>query len=349
MRPRSGRPLLVGLAAAVTVACSACSISLQSLPKPGTQTGPSYQLHATFANVLNLPTNAQVREGSALIGQVGSINTRDFRAQVVLNIRSGVRLPVGSTAQVRFDTPLGDEFVVVQVPPGPSTGPFLANGAVLGEEQTSTAPSVEDTLAALGTVLNGGGLNQLQTIIDELNKTFDGNQPQIRSLLQDITASTVSLSTHASDIDTALASFGHLADVLNSGRTTITQAIDAIAPGVSVLASENSDFSNLFTQLTNLSTVANSVISQTTQSSVNDAKQLLPLLNQLVGVESQLGPALTDIAKFESTTPKVAPGNYLQVSVTATANLNSAPCMVGSCSGNTTGAAVSALLQGGLP
>jgi phospholipid/cholesterol/gamma-HCH transport system substrate-binding protein len=329
------------------VACTGCSISLQSLPKPGTQSGPGYRLHATFANVLNLPINAQVREGSALIGQVASISTRDFQAQVVLNIHQGVRLPVGTAAQVRFDTPLGDEYVVVQVPPTSGEGPWLADGSVLDEQQTSTAPSVEDTLAALGTVLNGGGISQLQIIIDELNKTFDGNQPQIRALLEDITASTASLAAHATDIDQALASIGRLADVLNQGSGTITKAIDAIAPGVSVLAAENSDLDNLLTQLTSLTTVGNQVIAQTAQSSVNDAKELLPLLNQLVGVENQLGPDLADIAQFESTTPKVAPGNYLQVSVSASANLNSAPCTVGAPCGGVQ--AVSAILEGSLP
>lgn len=348
MRRIPARPAAaVWVASLACVACAGCSIGLQSLPKPGTQTGPAYRLHATFANVLNLPLNAQVREGSALIGQVGTISTTDFQAQVVLKIRQDVRLPVGTTAQVRFDTPLGDEYVIVQVPPVSSSGPWLADGSTLSEQQTSTAPSVEDTLAALGTVLNGGGINQLQTIIDELNKTFDGNQPQIRALLEDITTSTASLAGHAGDIDQALASFGRLADVLNTGGGTITRGIDAIAPGVSVLANENTDLSNLLTQLTSLSTVANQVISQTSQNSVNDAKQLVPLLNQLVSVENRLGPDLADIAQFEATTPKIAPGNYLQVSVSASANLNSAPCTVGAaCAGPQ---AVSALLEGALP
>jgi phospholipid/cholesterol/gamma-HCH transport system substrate-binding protein len=331
----------------LVVTCAGCSISLQSLPKPGTQTGASYHLHATFANVLNLPINAQVREGSALIGQVSSISTRDFQAQVVLKIHQAVRLPMGSTAQVRFDTPLGDEYVVVQVPPGENSGPWLTDGAVLDEHQTSTAPSVEDTLAALGTVLNGGGISQLQTIIDELNKAFNGNEPQIRSLLEDITASTASLAAHTDDIDHALASFGRLADVLNKGSDTITKGIDAIAPGVSVLAAENTDLGNLLTQLTSLSTVANQLIAQTTQTSINDAKQLLPLLNQLAGVENQLGPDLADIAQFEATTPKIAPGNYLQVSTSATAALNSAPCTVEAPCGGPQ--AVSSLLEGALP
>ena len=47
--------------------------------------------------------------------------------------------------------------------------------------------------------------------------------------------------------------------------------------------------------------------------------------NQIVSVESRLGPDLADIQQFETETPKVTPGNYLQVSVTAQVKINSAP------------------------
>ena len=48
-----------------------CALSLQSLPKfSGISTG-TYPVQAVFANVLNLPTDAQVRDGAEVVGQVG--------------------------------------------------------------------------------------------------------------------------------------------------------------------------------------------------------------------------------------------------------------------------------------
>jgi len=38
---------------------SSCGISLQSLPKIGGISGPTYKLTAYFTNVVNLPANAQ--------------------------------------------------------------------------------------------------------------------------------------------------------------------------------------------------------------------------------------------------------------------------------------------------
>jgi hypothetical protein len=77
----------------------------------------------------------------------------------------------------------------------------------------------------------------------------------------------------------------------------------------------------------------------------------------MVGVESQLGPTLTDLAKFESMTKQIAPGNYLQLSLNGTAIVsqtpllgpNSAPSSSGSSSSNATTQSINGLLGAGLP
>jgi phospholipid/cholesterol/gamma-HCH transport system substrate-binding protein len=351
---RAGPVRGIAALAAVGLLTAGCGLSLQSMPKIGGLGGATYQIHARFSNVLNLPANAPVREGSALVGQVGSITTHDFKADLVLNIRKNVRLPVGTTAQTRFDSPLGDDYVVLQVP-AQSNGPWLAEGATLGEAQTSTAPSVEDTLAALSAVLNGGGINQLGVVINELNKTFHGNEPQIRGFLEQITTAVSSLSAHSGDIDIALIAIANLNTQLSAGSGTITAGIDAIAPAVTVLANENNDLTQLNTNVSQLAAVANSIFSQSAQSVVNDINQLLPVVNQLSGVAQQLGPALADIARFEATTPKIAPGNYLQVAITAGVNINSnpnAPTITAAANaagpGSGSARAVTSLLSGGL-
>ena len=69
-----------------------------------------------------------------MVGQVGTIATRDFQADLTLDIKTSVHLPAGTTAQIRFDNPLGDEYVLLQAPPtltaalGPGTTRFLAPG-----------------------------------------------------------------------------------------------------------------------------------------------------------------------------------------------------------------------------
>jgi hypothetical protein len=88
------------------------------------------------------------------------------------------------------------------------------------------------------------------------------------------------------------------------------------------------------------------------------------VVNQMVGVESQLGPTLTDLAKFESQTKKIAPGNYLQLSLDGTAIVNQSPLLgpnsgtssaspstthAGSSSPGSSSQAINGLLGAGLP
>lgn len=340
---RQWKTLAASLVLAIGV--SGCGFSLQSFPKIGSQHGPSYPLRARFTNVLNLPADAQVREGAAVVGQVSSISTHNFLADLTLAIRRGIRIPVGTTAEVRFDSPLGDEYVLLTPPANQAKG-WLASDAVIPATATSTAPSVEDVLTVLGTVLNGGGISQLHTIVSQLNDALDGNQSQIRDLLGQLATTLGSLAAHTPDIASAISAVGSLAAQLNAGAGVITRGIVVLAPATRVLASENSDLHALLVQLTNLSRTANRIVAASGDDSVNDAHQLLPVVNQLVGVESKLGPDLTDIARFEAETPKIAPGDYLQVAVNLNAEFAPGPADADAPSGSS---AVTALLENGLP
>jgi phospholipid/cholesterol/gamma-HCH transport system substrate-binding protein len=369
MRPASGRPgrrvaaALVGLVVAAVTAAG-CGLSFQALPKPGGVSGPTYDVTAVFGNVLNLPLQARVLIGADQVGQVSSITTSHFKADLTLTIRGAIRIPHGTTAQILFVNPLGDEFIQLYPPRGESHGPYLTNGSVLPERVTSSAPSIADTLAALGALLNGGGLNQLQTIVTNINQALGGHQQQIQHVINDLSFTATALNANKSDVDNALASLATLSGQLAKGDATIANGIDAIGPAISVLSSENQDFANLLTATTNLSNVADSIVTRSSSSILGTIRQLYAVVNQMVGVASQLGPTLTDLAQFETETKKIAPGNYLQLSLNGTAivnqtplfgpdsaNASSSPGSVGSggSSPNSTTQAINGLLGAGLP
>ncbi len=313
-----------GLATAVVL--SSCGLSLQSLPKIGGVSGPTYAVSATFANVVNLPANAEVRLGALSVGYVSTIGLRNFQAVVGMRIKQNVRLPQGTSASIRFDTPLGEDFVLLQ-PPAASTATarYLANGADIPESETSTAPSVEDAFAALGALLNGGGINQLQTIITQTNLALDGNQTQIRQLLESLNATVTSFANNTPAIDNALTAMSSLSQVLNQGRDTIANGIAALGPAVQVLGQENQDLASLLTQLNRLSGAANTVIEQSSTGTVATLKALQPLVGQLLSVQQQLAPALSAVDSLEKNTPRIAPGGYAQLAIQSTVEVPPVP------------------------
>lgn len=306
---------------------SSCGLSLQSLPKLGGITGPSYKVKATFANVVNLPDDAAVRVGAFSVGDVSSIGLSNFQAVVTMVIKKSVKLPVGTTASINFDTPLGEDFIALQPPTGraATTGPFLLDGASIPESSTTTAPSVEDAFGALGALLNGGGIGQLQTIIDQTNLALNGNQPKIRQLLNSLSTTVTSFAQNTPSIDNALAAIGSLSKVLNGDGPTVTNSIAILGPAIAVLANENGDLNSLVAQLSRLGSVANQIVTASASGTVEDVKALDPLLNQLVGVDQQLGPDLGAIDSLERDTPRITPGDYLQVSINANAEIPPVP------------------------
>ena len=307
---------------------SSCGISLQSLPKIGGVSGPTYGVSATFANVVNLPANAEVRVGAFAVGYVSSIHLQDFQAVVEMRIKDNTKLETGTTASIRFDTPLGEDFVILQPPNGGATtaaASYLGDGATIPESDTETAPSVEDTFGALGALLNGGGINQLQTIISQTNLALAGNQQQIRNLINDLDATVTSLASNTPSIDRALQAMATLTKTLNDGAGSIQQGIAALGPAASVLASETNDLNGLFDNLDTLSNTANNIIQASATGTVQTFQQLKPLLDQLTSVQSQLSPALSAVTQLERYTPRAVPGDYLQLSINATIDVPPVP------------------------
>lgn len=322
------RRLRIAGLAAVALIASSCGLSLQSLPKIGGVSGPTYAITATFANVVNLPANAQVRTGAFSVGYVSSIKVKDFKAVVTMRIKKKVKLPAGTTAAIHFDTPLGEDFVLLQPPqPAPAGASLLANGSHIPESDTQTAPSVEDAFGALGALLNGGGIDQLQTIITQTNLALGGQEQnqRLRSLLESLNDTVTSFAQNSPSIDNALNAIAALSKTLNDGRDTISTGIATIGPAVSVLGQENQNLADLLTQLDRLSGAANNIIDASAAGTVQTVRALQPLLGQLISVQQQLGPALDAVDSFERNTPRITPGNYLQLAINGTVQVPPVP------------------------
>lgn len=332
-----GRRRLASVAAAITAAlvASGCGVSLQALPKPGGISGPTYTLHATFANVVNLPASAEVRIGAFAVGYVSALDAKDFKAKVTMKIKQAQRLPAGTTAEVRFDTPLGEDYITLVPPSNVAQGApvtkaspnvdYLTNGSSIPETSTSTAPSVEDVFAALGALLNNGGIDQLQTIITEINNAFGGNQPQIHDLITKLNVAVSSFASNTPRLDATLQQLASLSTTLNNGKDTIAAGLNALAPAVTDLKNDSASFDNLVSQVSDLSKVANGVVTRSQTGLMQTLKALSPVLTQLTNVQGQLGPALNSIDALEVRTPKIAPGNYLQVAINANVQVPPVP------------------------
>ena len=114
MQSNSTRDLVVGLFVLVGLG----ALAYLSLQVGGLEfgVGDRITLRATFDDIGGLSVRAPVRIAGVKIGQVSAIDLdKDLRAEVFLEVQSGLGLSTDSSAAIRTAGLLGDQFISVEL------------------------------------------------------------------------------------------------------------------------------------------------------------------------------------------------------------------------------------------
>ena len=144
-------------------------------------------------------------------------------------VNGDVRLPANAGAELRQSSLLGEKFVELQSPETPAG--TLGDGAVIPIDRTNRNPEIEEVLGALSLLLNGGGIAQLSTIVDEVNAALDGNEPELRATLSNIDTVVRTLDGEKDNITKAIDALGRLSTNLAAQTDDIKIALEQLGPG----------------------------------------------------------------------------------------------------------------------
>ncbi|MEE6262450.1 MCE family protein [Plantactinospora sonchi] len=321
-RPGTGRrrSSLALLGAAVLV-LSGCEVpELADLPLPGgAPSGPGYRVTAEFTDVLDLVPQAAVKVNDVTVGSVEKVSLSGWTARVRLRVDTTVRLPGNATAAVRQTSLLGEKYVALAAPVTESPAGELADGAVIPLARTKRSAEVEEVLAALGLLLNGGGLAQLKTINEELAAALAGRESAVRDTLHQLDTFVGGLDRQKADLVRAVEALDRLTDRLARQRAVLGDALEALDPGLGVLAEQREQLSGALTALGELGRVGTRVVTESHDSTVASLRALQPVLEQLV----QAGDALPKSLDFMLSYPfppnvtGAIVGDFVNLSVTA--------------------------------
>ena len=248
----AGRRRSVAALAAVLVAAPGCaSNGLASLPLPHPGLGKGgYSITAVFENALNLPAFAKVRLAGADVGQLEAIAARDYTAVATLRIRDGVRLPKGTTVELRSATPLGDVFIAVKPPAGASaSAALLKDGDTIGIKDTTAAATVENLLTGAAVLVNGGAVQNLTDIINGAGKAAgpDGGR-NFRQLIDHTSDLLGTLNGRSEQLSDALTALSGLSTQIDRKTTVIDELMAAAAPATGTLAAQTNQITDLVVQ-----------------------------------------------------------------------------------------------------
>jgi phospholipid/cholesterol/gamma-HCH transport system substrate-binding protein len=312
-RTTAVRTTLVALLALALGLLSACGTTMRDLPIPGTGvSGDTIEIQAQFDDALNLAVGAPVKVNGVDMGKVKSIEADDFTARATLTLKKDAKVREGAQARLRYTTPLGELFVDVT---NPAEGTVLADKAVLSRESTTTAPSVEDALAQASLLINGGGLDQLQTVTEELNTALNGNEADYRALLDKASVFLTQANSTTQAIDSVLTSMNSLSTTLNGRRKTINRALKDIRPAAKVLREKTPAFTELLAEVEKFSGAANDTVTKTRQQLLTMLSELEPVLAEFAANNGTFEKSLQAVIKASGSADAVIGTDYLNIAL----------------------------------
>ncbi len=207
-------------------------------------------LTAVFSNALNLPAMAKVRLAGADIGQLESMEARNYTAVTTLRIRDGVQLPQGSTAELRSATPLGDVFVSIRPPDAvPAGTPLLGDGDTIPIESTTAAATVESVLSSAAILVNGGAVRNFTNIINGLGRATGDQGQAFGDLIRKTNHTLGTLNNRSDQIATSLTETSRLVEQLEAKNDDLGELMEQAGPATETLAAHTNEITDLVLQI----------------------------------------------------------------------------------------------------
>ncbi len=295
MRGRRTRGAVGALLVAATLLGSGCDIQPNDNTLPGQVAvgDDGYTVSVHFSQIENLVPNSTVQKDNVVIGTVGEIDVEGWEAVVQLHSLEDVPLPEDVVFSIGQKTLLGAQYVEVSVPEdAAASSAMLAEGAVIGVEQTGTYPATEQVLGAVALLLNNGGLSQISTITGELSTALRDKVPDTRGLIRHANELLAVLDANKGEIVAALESLNNLSAGLRKDETRIATAIDRITPGLEVLESERARLVKALTRTGRAGDRAVRVVNASESALLANLDSLGPILTNLGKVSEELPDAL---------------------------------------------------------
>lgn len=307
------RRLQIGAGAvAAAIGLSGCGFSPYDLPLPGgADTGDNpYVVTAEFRDVLDLVPQSGVRVNDIAVGKVTEVELDGWNAKVTLEVNGEVELPDNAVATIRQTSLLGEKFVSL-APPETGASGELGDGDTIPLARTGRNPELEEVLSAASLLFNGGGLERTNTIVKELNQTFDGNEPEIRELLDTTNVFLGQLDDNKAEILTSLEKVNRLAIATDNQRDAITGALDDLPDALRVVNDQRDDLVGLLEALNRLGDVATDVVAESKADVVADLKLLTPTLVNLTEASDDLAFDFQALLSYPFTDGTIGSGAQL--------------------------------------
>lgn len=227
-RRRCVSVLIRCLAVALVLSGAAgCSFGPADLPSVRKGVPAAYAIAIEFANVLNLPVGADVNFHGARVGQVTSMQRSEHGISVLVGMGEGNHLPANVHATIQQNTLLGDTYISLALPDGTAPAPNdITAGSVVPIAQTTSPPSLEDTIAVLAYFVNGGTIQKAEDAMAAINNVIPALD-QVRRLSSNTAIDLANLAENTAEVDRTLHGLIAVSKSFQQSRSQFTAMFSA--------------------------------------------------------------------------------------------------------------------------
>lgn len=304
---RRGALVLAGvvlLVLATLVALNSPRLSLQAVPL-GMDTGEgSADVEMRFSRADRLAPGAEVRYGESLVGRVRSVDTDGSDAVIGVRLAGDTGVPDGVFAEIRLPTALGSPFIAL-TPPREQRSPEVQKSSGLLEDtrfvplsHTGVGPDLESSLASLGLLLNGSGIDQLGTVMEELTVALDGRGEEIGRIRDRGDRALELYELHRDDIDRTVVALDRVNSALAARRDLIDRGMEVSADLVSEAAASRETILALMDTTAALTVQVEQFTTGTDGRIAPSLATLRVLLEDMEGFGDEVAPTLAALESF---------------------------------------------------
>ena len=318
VRKAGRRTLVLAVTAMLLASCGWKGVANVPLPGgPGTS-GDTMTVYVQMPDTLALNVNSRVRVADVFVGSVRKIELVNWVAVLTLDVDPDIKLPQNATARIGQTSLLGTQHVELAAPADPVSQP-LRSGDTITLQNASAFPTTERTLASIATVLNGGGIPNLEVIQTEVNNILDGNAEQVRAFLGKLDVFTEQLNAQRDDLTRAIDSTNELLTIVAARNDTLDRVLTEFPPLIKYFADQRDLFADAVLALGRFSKATGDNLSAARADLETNLRLLQRPLKQLGRASPYLAGALELMltAPFPiDNVPKVVRGDYINTSAT---------------------------------
>jgi len=248
----------------------------------------TYGLTATFDDATGLLQADNVKVAGVVVGKVTGVSIDQGRARVKFKVRTSVKLPIDSTAAIRWRNLIGERYLYLY--PG-TASTVLRNGDRV--MKTRSVVDVGELFNRLGPIVKALDPKDVNTFLDAVVAGFDGNKEKISQAIDDLSVVAASLGQRDAAIGRLVENVNTVVGALDDRDAQIRTVLDNLVQISKTFSSNTKVLSQAVTELGDFSDNLGSLLSENRshidnivgnlKALVDEVKVKLPVLDSALG------------------------------------------------------------------